>query len=219
MAQTFGTPKKHSQDKGQRTRTLGSTPGVESIYFGVVFLLLAILLSFTRIRKIPFKIINTITGLFTKGKNGKPGTGLQSIPTATKQEKQTDQEQEKYKEIYLQMVEIIKTRQLFLDPNLTQLDITKYLGTNRNYLHSALKLYANDNFKVFLNKFRVEYAKLLIKKRITSGKDYILSDIFSECGFSTNESFYRTFKKITDLTPGEYAKRIYEDIHNPTLSE
>lgn len=52
---------------------------------------------------------------------------------------------QKYQHIFQQLVETVESKQLFLDPNLTQLDVIKYLGTNRNYLYMALKLHTNTN--------------------------------------------------------------------------
>ena len=142
-----------------------------------------------------------------------------TFSTIYEKKNQNIEKQKKFKELYHQMTDIVKTRQLFLDPNLKQSDIVKYLGTNRNYLHTTLKLYTNDNFKAFINKHRITYAKKNIINRIRCGEDVILSDIFSECGFSTNESFYRIFKKITNQTPGEFMKQTYKDIHLTKLKE
>jgi len=130
---------------------------------------------------------------------------LPKINYSQKQQKELNLEQ-KYKQIFQQLVETIESKQLFLDPKLSQQDIIKYLGTNRNYLYHALKLYTNANFKGFINQFRIEHAKKHIANKFASDEKYDLADIFSECGFSTNESFYRTFKTLTGTTPGKYAK-------------
>ncbi len=117
-------------------------------------------------------------------------------------------QEKKYKRIFQQLLEIVETKKLFLDPNLTQQDVIKYLGTNRNYLYKALKIYTDTNFKGFINSFRIRHAKNIIEAKHIYNEKYEISDIFSQCGFSTNESFYRTFKSATGTTPGKYAKTI-----------
>ncbi len=131
------------------------------------------------------------------------------IVVPTSNELEQSNEQKKYRNIYEQMDELFRTKQLYLDPHLTQTDVIKYLGTNRNYLYKALGLYVNNNFKSYINNYRIEYAKVIIQRNIIFSRNYVLSDIFSQCGFATNESFYRQFKHKTGLTPGEYAKIVH----------
>lgn len=72
----------------------------------------------------------------------------------------------------------------------------------------------NTNFKGFINHFRIRHAKMLIESRLASSEKYDLADIFSQCGFSTNESFYRIFKSITGTTPGKYEKHHKNQINS-----
>lgn len=114
----------------------------------------------------------------------------------------------KYKRIYDQMLTIIESRKLFLDPRLTQADLIKYVGTNRKYLYNALKQNNVENFKDLLNYYRLKLAKSIIDYKIITGETLILSEVHSRCGFSTNESFYRIFKNAMGYTPGHYAENV-----------
>ncbi len=114
----------------------------------------------------------------------------------------------KFYKLYWQMIYIIESQSLYLDPEIKQRDIIKYLGTNRNYTYMALSLYGDTNFKGLLNRYRINHFKSLIKKEIKSGRNFILSEYYSQCGFRTNESFYRTFRKQEGITPGEYLRRL-----------
>ena len=51
----------------------------------------------------------------------------------------------------------------------------------------------------------------LAKEFIRSGDTFI--EVASKCGFQDYTSFFRTFKKEYNITPGEYAKaiNIFED--------
>ena len=114
----------------------------------------------------------------------------------------------KFYKLYWQMIYIIESQSLYLDPEIKQRDIINYLGTNRDYTYKALSLYGDTNFKGLLNRYRINHFKSLIKKEIKSGGNCILSEYYSQCGFSTNESFYRTFRKLEGITPGEHLKRL-----------
>jgi|GEM_PF-5658458 len=120
----------------------------------------------------------------------------------------------KYKRIYDQILTIIESKELFLDPNLTQEDIIKHIGTNRTYLHSALKKNSSVNFRQLLNTFRIKMAQFIIENKVISGEIYMLADIYAQCGFSSNESFYRIYKSLTGLTPGNYAEKIRKDFNS-----
>ena len=121
-------------------------------------------------------------------------------------------EHQKYSDLYMQMIEAIESKSLYLDPKLTQEDVIRYLGTNRKYVYMALKMYGKINFKGLLNGYRIKYAKSLIQDKVGTGKKILLSDIYVDCGFSTNESFYRTFRNITGTSPGRYVKQIKSEL-------
>lgn len=118
----------------------------------------------------------------------------------------------KYQKIFQQLEETLESKQLFLDPRLSQQDVIKYIGTNRNYLYQAIKVSSKYNFSYLINSYRVKYAQDLIKEKLISNEKIVISDLFSSCGYSTNESFYRIFKNITGITPGEYVNGLTNNI-------
>lgn len=73
------------------------------------------------------------------------------------------------------------------------------LGYNPEYLSHALSVVEGMNFRLLVNTFRTERAKILL---ISTKRT--IPDIASECGFSCERSFHRIFKSITGKTPGEY---------------
>lgn len=115
----------------------------------------------------------------------------------------------KYKSIYDQAINVIKDRRLYLEPDLKQKDIAQYLGTNTKYLYVALRMYgSHSSFNSMINSLRIDRAKDTIRTRVLNDNNYLLSDVFSHCGFSANESFYRVFKKIVGETPKQYANSV-----------
>lgn len=56
------------------------------------------------------------------------------------------------------------------------------------------------SFPDILSNLRVEYSRDLLLRGMT------VLDAALESGFETERSFYRAFRKITGMTPGEYVK-------------
>ena len=83
------------------------------------------------------------------------------------------------------------------DINLEQL--ADIFNTTPKYISKLIKDKHDINFVNYLAGIRVEHAKELLacsKKKLT--------DIYEMCGFNNRNTFVRTFKRITDMTPSEY---------------
>ncbi|MDM1370811.1 helix-turn-helix domain-containing protein [Myroides marinus] len=62
----------------------------------------------------------------------------------------------------------------------------------------------NTNFNQYINNIRLAKAKELLEKK--QYQDVSVKDIGTEVGFSSNSSFYRTFKEKYNIAPSEYRK-------------
>lgn len=81
-------------------------------------------------------------------------------------------------------------------------DMAKHLGYHEKYLSSAIHALTGMNFRTFLALYRIDYAKnLLLNSRFT------ISEIASQCGFSSINTFNRMFLKIAKVTPSEYREQ------------
>ena len=83
-------------------------------------------------------------------------------------------------------------------------DVATVLGYHEKYLSSALHSLTGMHFCMFLASYRVEHAKRLF--RAANGGDLVISQVAMESGFSSINTFNRTFKRLTGLTPGEYCR-------------
>jgi transcriptional regulator GlxA family with amidase domain len=63
-----------------------------------------------------------------------------------------------------------------------------------------------------LNTIRVEKAKIMLKNTKTS-----IIVISEQCGFGTENTFYRNFKKILGITPNNYRNNVITVKHNPRI--
>ncbi len=90
----------------------------------------------------------------------------------------------------------------FLNPNITLPQIAKEL----NISHHLLSKVINDAFKLnyndFVNSFRVDYAKDLLRK--SEFENYKISIIAEESGFNSISAFNASFKKFTNTTPSKF---------------
>ena len=83
-------------------------------------------------------------------------------------------------------------------------DMAKELGYHEKYLSSAIRSLTGTNFRNFLAMYRIDYAKrILPESRCT------ISEIATQCGFSSINTFNRMFIAITGMTPTEYKKQVH----------
>ena len=95
------------------------------------------------------------------------------------------------------------------------------LGYSRKYVSLCLTDIEGMNLFWLINSFRADIAKSLLA---TTKKTML--DIAIECGYSSERSFLRAFKQVTDTTPGEYRKKKRtsssndnEEAHYPAIYE
>ncbi|WP_430814667.1 helix-turn-helix domain-containing protein [Carboxylicivirga sp. RSCT41] len=93
----------------------------------------------------------------------------------------------------------------YLDSELNLIKLAQLLDISSHQLSYVINKGYNENFFQFVNRFRVEKAKLMLADN-ENNKLSILGVAF-ESGFSSKTSFNTTFKKMTELTPSEYKKK------------
>lgn len=81
--------------------------------------------------------------------------------------------------------------------------LAAYTNLSKQYLCYIFKRETGENVSVYINKVRVEKAKELIKKH-----DYRVKELFDKVGFSDQQYFCKTFKKVTGMTIAEYKEEI-----------
>ncbi len=119
--------------------------------------------------------------------------------------------------LYSELREIIEKQKLYLNPELNLQMVIKLLGTNKKYLYEAISSNTDNNFRNFINRYRIDHAKRIIEENIQEKSNLNLSELFNLCGFNNSTSFFRTFKMITGLTPKEYATEVENDLREGKL--
>lgn len=96
----------------------------------------------------------------------------------------------------------LMTEQLpYLDSELTLMKLAEISQLSTHQLSYIINSGFNDNFFGYINTYRIEKAKQLLRQ--TDSKYSILGIAF-ESGFNSKTTFNNTFKKITGITPSEF---------------
>ncbi|HNY01705.1 MAG TPA: tetratricopeptide repeat protein [Bacteroidales bacterium] len=91
----------------------------------------------------------------------------------------------------------------YLREDLSLSDVAQELKTNTAYLSRLINDTYRENFNTFINRYRVEVAKQLIRDNEHTRLSY--EGIAHSVGFRSRSSFYQAFKSITGQTPSEFA--------------
>jgi len=82
-------------------------------------------------------------------------------------------------------------------------DMADYVGLSKYYLSYLFKKEEGTNFVSYINKKRIEKAKEYLRDTNNT-----VSQIYDLVGFSDQQYFSKTFKKIVGMTVTEYRKNL-----------
>jgi AraC-like DNA-binding protein len=103
---------------------------------------------------------------------------------------------------------VMREKKLFLDPNFNLEDLANTLGWSPRALSSLINRYYECSFYEFVNKYRIEEAKILMLDE--KHKSSTILDIMYEVGFNSKTTFNGCFKKYVGITPREFKKKQLE---------
>jgi len=108
--------------------------------------------------------------------------------------------EDSYEALMQGICELMDQQQLYLNSELKLNHVADALNTNRNLISSCINSQRACSFSQFIGTYRVNHAKMLMQTQ----KQLRISDIWMQSGFSTETSFFRTFKAVTGMTPNEW---------------
>ena len=97
---------------------------------------------------------------------------------------------------------MMKSKQLYLDPELTVAALAQTLRESLRPLSQAINQCRGQNFYEFVNRYRVAAAK----QRLTERPGDSILDVAYACGFNTKSSFNSAFKRLAEMTPSRYRR-------------
>lgn len=100
------------------------------------------------------------------------------------------------------LTEMIRQKELYKDSQLTLNALAAQTGLTRNEISSLINKNTNTNFNVFINTYRVEEAKRLLKDPAFDHLNML--GIATEAGFNSKATFFAVFKQHIGKSPGSF---------------
>ena len=104
--------------------------------------------------------------------------------------------------IYKGILYQLEIRRVFLDASLSLVKLSELLETNQTYLSNVVNKYFGCHLKELVNRYRVEYAKELLRAECCP-----LEELPQRCGFASRSAFYAAFGKEEGVSPIRYQSR------------
>lgn len=100
------------------------------------------------------------------------------------------------------LLDFMKAQKPYLDDKLTLQKLAEQMNMPEKQLSLLINQYTGKHFFDFINEFRINDAKVLLKEQ----PQLTVLEILYEVGFNSRSSFYTAFKKETHQTPTDYRK-------------
>ncbi|QRY55538.1 helix-turn-helix domain-containing protein [Sphingobacterium siyangense] len=102
------------------------------------------------------------------------------------------------------LLDFMETEMPHLDDKLTLQKLAEQTNFSEKQLSLLINQHAGKHFFDFINQFRINYAKKLLKEE----SQLTVLEILYRVGFNSRSSFYTAFKKETGVTPTDYRKSL-----------
>lgn len=99
---------------------------------------------------------------------------------------------------------LVEEDRIFLDTQLSLMDVAEKLGTNRTYVSKMVNEAFHETFTSYINRHRLEYAKQYMKENPNAK----IETTALECGFGSTSSFNKFFKSMEGVPPTAWNKKI-----------
>lgn len=113
---------------------------------------------------------------------------------------------QKAEELYAQLCSLMKEERLYANLRMTREMIIERLGTNRTYLTQVISRHGWTNYSQFVNSFRIDEAIRILSDKTRT--DIKVSTLYSELGFGSQATFYKTFTAATGVSPVVFKKSV-----------
>jgi AraC-like DNA-binding protein len=110
----------------------------------------------------------------------------------------------KHQQVVKAIGALLNAEKLYLNPELTIVDLAERIGEHPRLVSTSINRSCGENFNRFINKYRVEEARLRLLNSDVAHLN--MEGIGIDAGFNSNSSFYTAFKKELNMTPLQYLK-------------
>jgi len=98
----------------------------------------------------------------------------------------------------------LETDKVYLNPTINASDLAKQLNISQSHLSYIVNEHFNKSFRSLINDLRINEVKIKLQQKEFSASSILA--IALDCGFNSEASFYRIFKRDTGMSPKEYAE-------------
>lgn len=124
------------------------------------------------------------------------------VPPETVEEEPSDTvSAEENDELMRRIEQVMREQQLFRNNRLTIQDLATAVGSNRTYVSNAINRNCALSFSQYVAQYRIGFAKQVLRDPQYTSDHEAITAAAALSGFSSDQTFYRVFKEITDLTP------------------
>ncbi|MBQ9385456.1 MAG: AraC family transcriptional regulator [Bacteroidaceae bacterium] len=125
--------------------------------------------------------------------------GAYQMETELKEDILSDEKQKEDSVLFKVIQEKMENERIYLKPGLSVVDLAKSIGSNRTYVSASINSQSGKSFAMYVNTYRVEYAKTIMKDGKLS-----IAQVAEMSGFASEESFRRNFRNITGKSPSDW---------------
>jgi len=108
------------------------------------------------------------------------------------------------RDIACRVDEVMNKQKPYLQSDLKVAMLAEMVGISSHKLSQFFSQHKDVSFYDYVNKYRVEEFKRMVREDNVG--NYTLSAMAEKAGFSSRASFFRYFKNIEGISPGEYLK-------------
>lgn len=139
------------------------------------------------------------------GEEAMPDPAALSLIRASSKYEKSGLSETKAQPMLERLEQLMSGEKLFLDPTLNLPQLAGRLGIPPHQLSQLLNQFRGESFSDFVNRYRVEH----FKQAVTNPANAHLSllAIAFDSGFNSKAAFNAVFKKMTGLTPSDFAKQ------------
>ncbi|MDE1193123.1 MAG: AraC family transcriptional regulator [Arachidicoccus sp.] len=107
----------------------------------------------------------------------------------------------------LSKLEKFENTDRYLKHDISLTSLAHYMGTNQTYLSELIKVHKGKTFSNYINGLKIGH---ILRKLYEDPvyREYKISHLAEECGFSSRQVFMSVFKKITGVTPSYYIEQL-----------
>ncbi len=110
--------------------------------------------------------------------------------------------------LFNQISNLVIYERLYLESDVSLSSLSKLIGKTTQTTSEVINQYAKRNFNDFINYYRIQDAKKMLLDE--GSKNFTISSIAFDTGFSSLSSFNSAFKKFENTTPSSYRKTGYD---------